>query len=222
MYVYTGVLISFPINKLCSSFEYQITWKNHVSVVLMLDAYSICIPSYLLHLWDWNLVNQSTTKCLKIELLLFRRAFSFTLLLETEFSLSFFVCFFVSVNRTSDSVAMDVLRGSVKHSKGSKVMLPPKRGQVKVRIASSFVRMVSKVISKAVALGRKTRKARKVIAKEVWMSSWEWKLSILYFWIHNKSCSWSLMLHFSGIAMKVENGISVCLRLVADYPTIHI
>lgn len=73
----------------------------------------------------------------------------------------------MSVNRTSDSVAMDVLRGSVKHSKGSKVMLPPKRGQVKVRIASSFVRMVSKVISKAVALGRKTRKARKVIAEEV-------------------------------------------------------
>ncbi|KAG5550009.1 hypothetical protein RHGRI_015093 [Rhododendron griersonianum] len=84
-----------------------------------------------------------------------------------KFSLSFFVCFFVSVNRTSDSVAMDVLRGSVKHSKGSKVMLPPKRGQVKVSIASGFVRMVSKVISKAVALGRKTRKARKVIAEEV-------------------------------------------------------
>lgn len=63
-----------------------------------------------------------------------------------------------------------MLSGSVKHRKASKVMLPPKRGQVKVRIARSFVEMVSRVISKVVALGRsgrKTRKARKVIAEEV-------------------------------------------------------
>lgn len=73
----------------------------------------------------------------------------------------------MSLNRTSGSVAMYVLSRSVKHRKGSKVMLPPKRGQVKVRIARSFVGMVSKVISKAVALGRKTRKARKVIAEEL-------------------------------------------------------
>ncbi|KAH7867547.1 hypothetical protein Vadar_034724 [Vaccinium darrowii] len=69
--------------------------------------------------------------------------------------------------RTSSSVAMDVLSGSVKQRKASKVMRPPKRGQVKARIARSFVKMVSKVISKAVALGRKTRKERKVIAEEV-------------------------------------------------------
>ncbi|CAL5334829.1 unnamed protein product [Camellia sinensis] len=62
------------------------------------------------------------------------------------------------INRLSTWWAMAVLSGSIKLHKACKVRLPPRRGQVKVKIIRSFVKMVSKVISHAVTLGRKRSK----------------------------------------------------------------
>ncbi|KAF5940766.1 hypothetical protein HYC85_021933 [Camellia sinensis] len=52
----------------------------------------------------------------------------------------------------------------VNSQKAHKVRLPPKRGLVKVRIFRCFVQMTRRIISKAMALGRKRRKGQKVMA----------------------------------------------------------
>ncbi|KAL6957633.1 hypothetical protein U1Q18_040422 [Sarracenia purpurea var. burkii] len=67
-------------------------------------------------------------------------------------------------------MAMAVLDGSDKVQKARKVRLPPRRGRVKDQIIGSFVKMVSKVILKAVGMGRKMRKASQVTGEEGWPS----------------------------------------------------
>ncbi|GFZ00543.1 hypothetical protein Acr_14g0001780 [Actinidia rufa] len=64
------------------------------------------------------------------------------------------------IGLTFSSLAMAVLNESVKPRKARKVRLPPKRGQVKVQIFQSFVKVVTDVISKAVALGRKKERGK--------------------------------------------------------------
>ena len=60
---------------------------------------------------------------------------------------------------------MAELNGSLKPHKAHKVKLPPKRGQVKIQILRSLKKTVSMAISKAVALVRKKKKGRTVVAE---------------------------------------------------------
>ncbi|KAI7997183.1 hypothetical protein LOK49_LG10G01838 [Camellia lanceoleosa] len=61
---------------------------------------------------------------------------------------------------------MTMVSVSVNSQKAHKVRLPPKRGLVKVRICRCFVQMTRRIISKAMALGRKRRKGQKLMAEE--------------------------------------------------------
>ena len=56
---------------------------------------------------------------------------------------------------------MAMANGCLNDRKTQKVRRPPKRGQIKVKIFHSFLKMVSKIASKAMTLGIKEQKQRR-------------------------------------------------------------
>ncbi|XP_059667718.1 uncharacterized protein LOC132313089 [Cornus florida] len=65
------------------------------------------------------------------------------------------------------SAAMASASGSEGPQKEQNVMLPPKRGQIKIKIFNGFVKTVSNVVEKATAVGKeKMKKQREVRAEE--------------------------------------------------------
>lgn len=58
-------------------------------------------------------------------------------------------------SRLNQECVMAMTDEFIKSHKTQKVMLPPKRGQVKVRIIRCFVKMVTKVVSKTDVYGRR-------------------------------------------------------------------
>ncbi|KAA8518812.1 hypothetical protein F0562_016414 [Nyssa sinensis] len=66
-----------------------------------------------------------------------------------------------------NSMAMAMAGGSVNPQKIQKVRLPPKRGQIKVKIIHSCFKVVSKIVSKATSVVRRNmRKEVKVVIAE--------------------------------------------------------